>query len=193
MQLLLPVQGSWQLPQWMTTPDPSLGVSWTSLWAWWCNCAWTKAQISFYELVGLIRASKTPLGISGVLSKWNWLFVGCSTLFIFSRYFLIRHVWHKIHTLAEQTCWTKDAYPMRGRTDKILHYGPHQLNSAQDWWQMGICPIWMDTFGSMFNKYHLVSAWCKESHTPLCATCPSPNYVYLYVKPGWHPTGVHAK
>jgi hypothetical protein len=122
--------------KWMTTPDPSLGVSWTSLWAWWCNCAWTKTQISFYELVGLISASNTPLGISGVTSKWKWLFVDCSTLFIFSRYFLIGYVSHEIRTWAEQTCGTKDAYPMRGRTEEILHHGPHQLNSGQDFWQM---------------------------------------------------------
>ncbi len=151
-----------------------------------------KAQISFYELVGLISASNTPLGISGVTSKWKWLFVDCSALAIFSRYFLIGHISHKIHTWAAETCGTKDTYPMRGRTEEILHRDPHQLNSAQDFWQMGICPIWIDTFGSMFNKYHLVTAWCKESHTPLCVTCPSPNYVYLYVKPGWHPTHVHA-
>jgi hypothetical protein len=59
-------------------------------------------------------------------------FVDCCTLFIFSRYFQIAHVSHKIHTWAAETCGTKDAYPMRGRTDQILHHGPHQLNSAQD-------------------------------------------------------------
>ncbi len=82
MQLLLPVQGTWQLQKWMTTPDPSPRVFGTLMWAWWCNCAWTNAQISFYELVGSI-SSNNPLGMSGVASKWKWLFVDCSTLFIF--------------------------------------------------------------------------------------------------------------
>jgi hypothetical protein len=54
---------------------------------------WTKTQISFYELVGLI-SSNTHLAVAGT-SRWNWLFEDCSTLFIFSRYFLIGHVWQK--------------------------------------------------------------------------------------------------
>ncbi len=65
---------------------------------------WTKTQISFYELVELI-SSNTHLAVAGT-SRWNWLFEDCSTLFIFSRYFLIGHVSHKIHTWAKQKCWT---------------------------------------------------------------------------------------
>ncbi len=33
----LPVEGTGQLHQWMTTPHTSLGFSWTLLWAWWWN------------------------------------------------------------------------------------------------------------------------------------------------------------
>jgi hypothetical protein len=135
---------------------------------------WTKTQISFHELVGLI-SSNTHLAVAGT-SRWNWLFEDCSTLFLFSRYFLIGHVSHKIHTWAEQTCWTKDAYPMRGRTDEILHHGPHQLKSAQDFWQVGMCWIRMDTLGacSTSTTELLGTAGCNKSHAPLCAMCPSP-------------------
>jgi hypothetical protein len=127
---------------------------------------WTKTQSSFYELVELI-SSNSHLAVTGT-SRWNWLFEDCSTLFIFSRYFLIGHVSHKIHMWAEETCWTKYAYPMRGRTDEILHHGPHQLKSAQDFWQVGMWGIRMDTLGacSTSTTELLGTAGCNKSHAP---------------------------